>query len=67
MGLVIFYIINIVKRKGINNNDKTMWIVLVIFTTSIGMLIYYFKFIWKDNIEIKSHSNYIEKGPLNQN
>lgn len=38
----IFMIVDIAKRRFKPENDKVMWILIVIFTGIIGALIYYF-------------------------
>jgi len=43
-GLIIWIImlVDVVQRKFKNENDKVMWILIVVLTGIIGALIYYF-------------------------
>jgi len=38
----IFMIVDVAKRKFKEENDRIMWILIIIFTGIIGALIYYF-------------------------
>jgi len=38
----ILMLIDVVTREFPNPNDKLMWVLLIIFTHSIGALVYYF-------------------------
>ncbi|MBP9759100.1 PLDc N-terminal domain-containing protein [Candidatus Dojkabacteria bacterium] len=45
IGSLVFWIIMLIdaiKREYQNENDKIMWILLLVFTGSIGALVYFF-------------------------
>ncbi|MDP3970433.1 MAG: PLDc N-terminal domain-containing protein [bacterium] len=46
--LWIIMLIDVVKRDFPNENDKTMWLLVVALTSWIGSLIYYFTIVNKD-------------------
>ena len=46
--LFIIYILHIVRKKDFDDSRKTLWVVLVLFTNTIGMLIYFFKYVWPE-------------------
>jgi len=48
----IFMLIDVVKRKFKNKNEKIIWVLIIVLTGIIGALIYYF-IIKKKHKEIK--------------
>lgn len=51
VGLVgmIMYVIHVTKNKHIPDNSRTMWILVLVLAGTIGMLIYYFTWIRKED------------------
>lgn len=41
LGLMIFALINIVKRKRVRGGSKAMWIIIVVLFQLIGPIIYF--------------------------
>lgn len=46
---LIMYIIHITKNRHIPDNSRTMWILLLVFAGTIGMIVYYFTWIRKED------------------
>lgn len=46
--LIAFNIVYIVKNLRFEGNEKLIWILVVIFTSFIGMLIFWFLRVWPD-------------------
>jgi glucan phosphoethanolaminetransferase (alkaline phosphatase superfamily) len=46
--LIFVYILHIVNNRELESSSKTLWVVLVLFTSFIGMIIYFIKSIWAD-------------------
>lgn len=55
---IVFWIMMIVdaaKREFKNENDKIMWILILVFTSWVGALVYYFVVKKKEDAEITEH------------
>jgi hypothetical protein len=52
--LLIIYILHIVRRKDFNDSKKTLWVVLVLFANALGMLMYFFKYVWPDSVHLQA-------------
>jgi hypothetical protein len=53
-GLMIFYIIHVVKNRSLSKDQRILWIILLVFLNILGMLIYFFLYIWKEGKEEKT-------------
>jgi hypothetical protein len=42
IGLLVFYIIHVVRHKAIDGNERIVWIILFVFAGMIAFPIYYF-------------------------
>lgn len=42
LGIMIYYIIHANKNPRLDNNQKIMWTLILIFVNSIGSIVYYF-------------------------
>jgi drug/metabolite transporter (DMT)-like permease len=51
VGLIgmIMYVIHVTKNKHIPDSSRTMWILVLVLAGTIGMLIYYFTWIRKED------------------
>jgi hypothetical protein len=49
IGLVIFYILNIVKNDSVSQNKKAPWLIGLFFASVIVMPIYWYLHIWRDS------------------
>lgn len=47
LGLLIYYIIHAVNNKGIDSNERLVWILIFVFAGMIGFPIYWYMRIWK--------------------
>lgn len=48
LGLLIFFIIHLVKSKTIDTTERIIWILVLLFAGIIGYPIYWYMRIWKD-------------------
>ena len=48
--IFIIYSLNLIKRI-MKTEEKVFWFILFMITMGIGMLFYFFKYIWKDGTE----------------
>ncbi|HEX2901507.1 MAG TPA: hypothetical protein VHS96_17460 [Bacteroidia bacterium] len=46
---MIVYVIHVTKNKHIPDNSRTMWILILVLAGTIGMVIYYFSWIRKED------------------
>ena len=58
---LIMYIIHITKNRHIPDNSRTMWILLLVFAGTIGMIVYYFTWIRKEE-ELEAKAQQQAKG-----
>ena len=42
LGLLVYYIVHVVKNKGLSDTQRTMWILIIVFASGIGSIVYYF-------------------------
>ncbi len=48
VGLMIFYIIHVLNNKAIDKTLQVVWILILIFTSGIGTMVYWYMNIWRD-------------------
>ena len=53
LGLMIYYIVHANNNPKNDNGKKIMWIIILIFVTSIGSIVYYFVEILPSNSKAK--------------
>jgi len=53
IGLLIYYIIHITNNKNLDDNNRLVWILLIVFANLIGYGIYWYLQIWKGTDELK--------------
>lgn len=46
--LMIYYIIHAINNKNLDKNLQVIWILILIFASGIGTIIYWYLNIWKD-------------------
>lgn len=42
IGIMIYYIIHAAKNKAFSENNRLLWIIVLIFASGVGSIIYYF-------------------------
>ncbi len=55
LGLLIYFIVHINNNKKLDNNEKLIWILVIIFVGMIGKPVYWYMKIWKDEEEKVLH------------
>lgn len=50
LGMLIFYIVNLVKTKSVPKDLKPVWGVLLVFVYWISWIVYWFVYIWPERI-----------------
>lgn len=48
LGLTVFYAINIFRNDRVESDKKPLWLIIIFVGNVIGMIIYFYLFIWKD-------------------
>lgn len=48
LGLMIYYIVHVTQQKMYDSNERLMWILILVFTSSIGAIIYWCVKIWPE-------------------
>lgn len=51
MALTVFYIVDVFKNQGVQNDLKALWAIVIFFGSVIGMGVYWFMFIWPEQPE----------------
>ncbi len=51
LGALIFFIVHMLNNKRVETNERIIWILVFIFTGSIGFPIYWYMRIWKTENE----------------
>jgi hypothetical protein len=46
---IIMYVIHATKNKHIPDSSRTMWVLVIVLTSTIGMIVYYFNWIRKED------------------
>ena len=46
--LWIFYIINVYRNKGVANNQKSLWAILLFFGSFVAFPVYWYLHIWRE-------------------
>lgn len=60
---LIMYIMHITRNRHIPDNSRTMWILLLVFAGTIGMAVYYFTWIRKeDELNAKAEAEAQSRG-----
>jgi heme/copper-type cytochrome/quinol oxidase subunit 2 len=49
LAMLIYFIIHINNNKKLDNNEKLIWILIIIFVGMIGKPIYWYMKIWKED------------------
>ena len=47
-GLAIYYIIHVMSLKGLDSTIQIVWVLILLFTSPIGSLVYWYMNIWND-------------------
>ena len=50
IGLLIFFIMHLVRNKTMDSTERIIWILVFLFAGIIGYPIYWYMRVWKDNI-----------------
>jgi hypothetical protein len=50
IGLLVFFIMHLVRHKGMDSTERIIWILVFLFAGIIGYPIYWYMRIWKDGI-----------------
>ncbi len=58
IGLLIYFIINVINNTRVKNEERIIWILVFLFASSIGFPIYWGIRIWPED---KSESNFIRQ------
>ncbi|MDG2247221.1 MAG: PLDc N-terminal domain-containing protein, partial [Flavobacteriales bacterium] len=55
IGLFIFYIVDVLNNKRLDKNQRLIWIFVLITTSHLGNLIYWFFQIWREEDDRLEH------------
>jgi uncharacterized membrane protein YfcA len=50
LGLLIFFIIHLVRNKAMDSIERVIWILVFLFAGIVGYPIYWYMRVWKDEI-----------------
>jgi hypothetical protein len=50
LGLLIFFIMHLLRHKALDSTERVIWILVFLFAGIIGYPIYWYMRIWKDDI-----------------
>ncbi|HET6724118.1 MAG TPA: PLDc N-terminal domain-containing protein [Chitinophagaceae bacterium] len=50
LGLLIFFIMHLVRHKAIDSTEKVIWILVFLFAGIVGYPIYWYMRVWKNEI-----------------
>ena len=50
IGLLVFFIMHLVRHKGMDSTERIIWILVFLFAGIVGYPIYWYMRIWKDAI-----------------
>ena len=51
--LAIYYIVHVMSLKGIDNTVQIVWVLILLFTSPIGSMVYWYMNIWNDPVANK--------------
>ena len=51
IGLLIFFILHMLRHKGMDSTERIIWILVFLFAGIVGYPIYWYMRIWKDDIQ----------------
>lgn len=49
-GLAIYYIVHVMSLKGLDSTVQIVWVLVLLFTSPIGSVIYWYMNIWNDPV-----------------
>ena len=49
LGLLVFFIVHLIRNKQVEQNERIIWILVFIFAGMVGYPIYWFMRIWSNN------------------
>ena len=49
LGMLIYFIIHVANNKALDSTEKLVWILVIVFASTIGYPIYWYMKIWKEN------------------
>ena len=61
IGIMIYYIIHANNNKANDNTKKIMWTIILIFTSTIGSIVYYFVEILPSKKSLSSETNLVNE------
>jgi hypothetical protein len=50
LGLLIFFIIHLVRSKAMDSTERIIWVLVFLFAGIIGYPIYWYMRVWKDEL-----------------
>jgi hypothetical protein len=50
VGLLVFYIVHIFQTKLLASDQRIMWLLVILFLGPLAMPIYFFKYVWPDEL-----------------
>lgn len=50
LGLLIFFIMHLIRHRGMDSTERIIWILVLLFAGIIGYPIYWYMRVWKDDI-----------------
>lgn len=50
LGLLIFFIIHLVRNKAMDTTERVIWVLVFLFAGIIGYPIYWYMRVWKDDL-----------------
>jgi len=50
LGLLIFFIMHLIRNKMMDSTERIIWILVFLFAGIVGYPIYWYMRVWKDNI-----------------
>lgn len=55
LGLLIYYLVHILKNPRLDANTRLMWVLIVLLTGIVGNIVYWFFQIWREDDDRVSH------------
>ena len=46
--MLVYYIVHVITNKKIDNNIQVVWILILLFTSPIGSMVYWYVNIWRE-------------------
>ena len=50
IGLLIFFIMHMLRHKGMDSTERIIWVLVFLFAGIVGYPIYWYMRVWKDDI-----------------